>query len=87
MAEIAYDVNLNANVPEPSRQELTAGVTTRTVTRGGRGRPPSTQPRSLNAGIQCALVPETRVAVGIELPVTQAREFDYVLRARFIREF
>jgi len=31
--------------------------------------------------------PETAFAVGIELPVTHVREFDYALRARFIRDF
>jgi len=31
--------------------------------------------------------PETTFAVGIELPVTHVRAFDYALRARFIRDF
>jgi len=104
IAEIAYDVNLNANVPGPNRQELTAGVsagyrlsrwflpllevTTRTVTRGGDDDPlfHATQV-SLTPGFNVRPWPETTFAVGIELPVTQARAFDYALRARFIREF
>src|SRR3989441_311496 len=104
MAEIAYDFNLNANVPGPNRQQLTAGVatgyrlsrwflpllelTTRTVTRGAADDPLfHTTQVSLTPGFNVRPWPETTFAVGIELPVTHDREFDYTLRTRFIREF
>src|SRR5213594_3747840 len=104
MAEIAYDFNVNANVPGPNRQELKAGLatgyrlsrwflpllelSTRTVTRGAEDDPlfQATQV-SLTPGFNVRPWPETTFAVGIELPVTHVREFDYALRARFIRDF
>jgi len=104
MAEIAYDFNVNANVPGPNRQELKAGLatgyrlsrwflpllelSTRTVTRGSEDDPlfQATQV-SLTPGFNVRPWPETTFAVGIELPVTHVREFDYALRARFIRDF
>ena len=42
---------------------------------------------SLTPGFNVRPWPETTFAVGIELPVTHARQFDYTLRTRFIREF
>ena len=63
-------------------------LTSRTVTRGAVDDPlfHATQV-SLTPGFNVRPWPETTFAVGIELPVTQPREFDYALRARFIREF
>jgi hypothetical protein len=63
-------------------------LTTRTVTRGAEDDPlvGATQV-SLTPGFNVRPWPETTFALGIELPVTQPREFDYAVRARFIREF
>jgi hypothetical protein len=63
-------------------------LTTRTVTRGQEDDPLFQATRvSLTPGFNVRPWPETTFAVGIELPVTQPRGFDYALRARFIREF
>ncbi len=63
-------------------------LTTRTVIRGAEDDPLFQKTQvSLTPGFNVRPWPETTFAVGIELPVTHAREFDYVLRARFIREF
>jgi len=58
------------------------------VTRGAEDDPlfQATQV-SLTPGFNVRPWPETTFAVGIELPVTHVREFDYALRARFIRDF
>ena len=63
-------------------------LTTRTVTRGAEDdRLLQATQVSLTPGFNVRPWPETTFAVGIELPVTQPRDFDYALRARFIREF
>ncbi len=42
---------------------------------------------SLMPGFNVRPVPRSTLALGIELPVTDARTFDHALRVRFIREF
>jgi hypothetical protein len=42
---------------------------------------------SLTPGFNVRLFPRSTLAVGLELPVTEARTFDYALRTRFIWEF
>jgi hypothetical protein len=104
LAEIAYEFNINAHVPGPQEQQLTAGtavgyrmsrwftplleLTTRTLTRGDeRSTWLHRTEVSLTPGLNLRPLPATTFALGIELPVTHAREFDYALRARLIREF
>ena len=104
LAEVAYELNINAHVPGPEEQQLTAGtavgyrvsrcytplleLTTRTVTRGEETSALLHRMQvSLTPGLNLRLWPATTFALGIELPVTHARAFDYALRARFIREF
>jgi len=104
LAEAAYEVNVNAHVPGPQEQQLTAAtavgyrvsrwytplleLTTRTLLRGNEHATLLHRTEvSLTPGLNVRPLPATTFALGIELPVTHAREFDYALRARFIREF
>ncbi len=101
LAEVAYKFDIDSDVKGPQAQELTAQaalgyhlgrftplleLTTVTQTRGRDAVTHKTQVY-LTPGFNVRPFPGSTFAVGLELPVTEARTFDYALRARFVVEF
>ncbi len=109
LADIAWEANINANVPGPQEQELSAGtaaayrlsrwftplVELRTVTQmRGEEEASEGEPRRLHQTL-LSIVPGFNVqpfagatlAVGVELPLTDARTADYVIHSLFVWEF
>lgn len=103
LGDVAWDRNLNANVEGPHEQQLSAGAAgawilsryvvplielrTQTTLRGGeesaRGLPRVT----LVPGFNSRIAPGTPFRLGIELPVSRTRDFDYAVRAGLVHEF
>jgi hypothetical protein len=104
LASVAYEFNVNARVPGPNEQELSASaavgwratraftplleLVTVTRTRGAPDDPLRDRTRvGVVPGFNARLLPGTTLRLGIELPITRAREADYTLLGGFVVDF